>query len=430
MTLYWGWRRLHAASDYLAEELRGLQRTIDVESMSEPRPAARQGDVVLRQMTLLQEAKKRISDLRRFVSDILANFPEPIFVVDREGRILTVNDAAMALAYRLGTSAAADTPVDAILSRIIPLNQAQDSGWPPLAELASRSGSTNLDHSLTGRGPDGRAFELRFTPTLNADDEQTGWIVHLADITVLILAFEQREVAKRQREEALQLLSHDMRSPQASILAVLKHPEFRDAPARLVEMIDRQARRTLNLADDFVRLAQAESADLTLEAIDFSFIAEEAIDSLWSLAQQGGVALDLESCGEFVILGDRSALMRALVNLLDNAVKFSNAGSTVRCVVRPAVIGGVDGVACEIIDTAGGMPEALTSRLFDRFTTHGAATNGAVGIGLGLALVQAVATRHNGAISCRSSPGFGSVFTLTLPLYREAVAIEPSRASA
>ena len=76
VTFYWGWRRLHAASDYFAEELRGLQNQIALPG--EPFAMAKEGDVVLQQMTLLQEAKKRISDLRRFVSDILANFPEPI----------------------------------------------------------------------------------------------------------------------------------------------------------------------------------------------------------------------------------------------------------------------------------------------------------------------------------------------------------------
>jgi CHASE2 domain-containing sensor protein/signal transduction histidine kinase len=430
VTLYWGWRRLHAASDYLAEELRSLQQSFDTEKISEPRPAARQGDVVLRQMTLLQEAKRRISDLRRFVSDILANFPEPIFVVDLQGRILTVNEAATTLAFRLGVSASPDAQVDAILSKIVPLNQDSGAGWPPIAELALRSGAANIDHSLTGKAPDARAFELRFTPTLSATDEPTGWIIHLADITVLMLALEQREVAKRQREEALQLLSHDMRSPQASILAVLQHPDFKDAPTKLVEVIDRQARRTLDLADAFVRLAQAESADLTLEALDFSFLAEEASDSLWSLAQQGGVTLKMESRGEFIILGDRVALMRALVNLLDNAVKFSKPGGAVSCTVRPA---DQDEVACEVIDSAGGMPQAVAGRLFHRFATHGQAVNGSSGIGLGLALVQAVATRHGGAVTCRTMYGVGSVFTLTLPLHREAVEskdAEPIRASA
>ena len=430
VTFYWGWRRLHAASDYFAQELRGLQQQTRAGLHDSVQPSMKRGDVVFQQMTLLQEAKKRISDLRRFVSDILANFPEPIFVVDLDGHIQTANEAANNLAHRLGVSAASDAPVDAVLSRIIPFNNASEDGWPPIAELASRSGAATLDRSLTGRGPDGRAFELRFTPTLSGEDEPTGWIVHLADITVLMLALDQREVAMRQREEALQLLSHDMRSPQASILATLQHPDFQAAPRKLLQLVDSQARRTLDLADAFVRLAQAESAEYTLEVIDFSHIAEEAIDAVWSLAQQGGVVLDLQVGGEFVVMADRGALMRALVNLLDNAVKFSAAGASVKCVVRAAALDRRQAVACEIIDSAGGMPQALASRIFNRFATSGQASNGSSGIGLGLALVQAVATRHEGSIVCRTAPGVGSVFTLTLPLHQESEEAEAPRARA
>ncbi len=430
VAFYWGWRRLHAASDYFAAELRGLQQHMRSGVHEGLQPAMKRGDVVFQQMTLLQEAKKRISDLRRFVSDILANFPEPIFVVDLDGHIQTANEAANNLAHRLGVSAASDAPVDAVLSRIIPFNDTSDAGWPPIAELASRSGASTLDRSLTGRGPDGRAFELRFTPTLSGEDEPTGWIVHLADITVLMLALDQREVAMRQREEALQLLSHDMRSPQASILATLQHPDFQAAPRKLLQLVDSQARRTLDLADAFVRLAQAESAEYTLEVLDFSHIAEEAIDAVWSLAQHGGVLLDLQVAGEFIVRADRGALMRALVNLLDNAVKFSAAGATVKCVVRAAALDRRKAVACEIIDSAGGMPQALASRIFNRFATSGHASNGSSGIGLGLALVQAVATRHEGSIVCRTAPGVGSVFTLTLPLHQESGEAEALRATA
>ena len=94
-----------------------------------------------------------------------------------------------------------------------------------------------------------------------------------------------------------------MRSPQASILAVLKHPDFQGAPPKLLEQVENQARRTLDLADAFVRLAQAEAADYTFEAIDFGHIAEEAIDAVWSLAQLGGITLDLQINGEFIHSG-------------------------------------------------------------------------------------------------------------------------------
>lgn len=431
VTPYWGWRRLHAASDYFAEELRGLQQHVQSDNILDGKSSPIEGDVVLQQMTLLQEAKRRISDLRRFVTDILANFPEPIFVVDVDGGILTVNEAASDLGRRLGLPVSPDSPVDAILSKITPLEPQGATGWPPFQDLVRKAGSTVLNRSLTGRGPDGKAFELRFTPTLSAADQPTGWIVHLADITTLLNAVDQREVAMRQREEALQLLSHDMRSPQASIIAVLQHPDFKNAPARLLELVDRQARRTLDMADAFVRLAQAESAEYVLEVLDFSHIAEEAVDAVWSLAQQGGVTVELKlRPGEFTIFADRGSLMRALINLLDNAVKFSPDGGTVTCEVGPAVLEGRRAVACEIMDNAGGMAEATASKIFNRFATTGVAANGTSGVGLGLALVQAVAARHHGAVVCKTTLGVGSVFTFTLPFHDENAAQRSLRVTA
>ena len=420
VTPYWGWRRLHAASDYFAKELKGLEPPAGASAMIEPRAGARDGDLVLQQMTLLQEAKRRISDLRRFVSDILANFPDPIFVVDLNGQVLTVNEAAVQFSAQVGVLKITGAPVDSVLRRIRALDHHDLDTWPPIIDLLANV-TTEATAALTGRGPDGRAFELRLTPTLNASDEPTGSIVHLADVTVLMSAVESREIAMRQREEALQLLSHDMRSPQASILAVLQDPDFQKVPERLIRRIDLQARRTLDLADAFVRLAQAESAQYILEPIDINYIAEEAVDALWSLAQQGGVTLKLEpSESEFTVIADRGAVMRALVNLLDNAVKFSSPGATVICSVRRAQLNGEEAVACEIADTAGGMPQEQADSIFERFTSSGQTAHGVSGIGLGLALVRAVAERHSGTILCRTDLGRGSTFVLTLPLYQEA----------
>ena len=85
---------------------------------------------------------------------------------------------------------------------------------------------------------------------------------------------------------------------------------------------------------------------------------------------------------------------------------------------------------CEIIDKAGGMPDAIASMLFNRFATAGHANHQSQGIGLGLALVQAVASRHNGSIVCRSSMGVGSVFILTVPLHQESDDVVALRARA
>jgi len=416
---YWGWRRLNAASAYFAEQLRALERNAGGAVLAQSRSVAEKGgDLVLQQMTLLEETRKRISDLRRFVADILADFPDPVLVVDRAGRILTVNQAASDFADGLGVSTAPGAEVEPVLSKIATSDGDTRPLWPP-PEDVDMFGSSASARPLTGQGPSGRSYELRFTPTRSADDEPTGWIVHLADITPLVSAM-------RQREEALQLLSHDMRSPLSAILASLEHPYFREAPATLRRRIEGQAGRTLELADAFVRLAKAESADYVFEPIDLSHVLSDAVDAIWPLAQAGGVTVEFDLADlEYVVLADRGLVTRALVNLLDNAVKYSPAGKAVVCRLAPATLNARPAVACEIADSAGGMAQSQLDRLFRRFATSRDALNGTAGVGLGLALVHTVVTRHNGIIACESADGEGTVFTITLPLHVESVARAP-----
>jgi signal transduction histidine kinase len=209
-----------------------------------------------------------------------------------------------------------------------------------------------------------------------------------------------------------------MRSPLSAILASLDHPYFRGAPATLRRRIEGQAGRTLELADAFVRLAKAESADYEFEPIDLAHVMSDAVDAIWPLAHAGDVTVnfDLDDI-EYVVLADRSLVTRALVNLLDNAVKYSPAGNSVVCRLNPTTMNERPAVGCEIADSAGGMAQSQLDGLFRRFATSRDALDGKAGVGLGLALVHAVVTRHSGTITCESSAGEGTVFTVTLPLY-------------
>ena len=410
---YWGWRRLNAVSGYFANELRALEPYAGDEALTQAAtPALVGGDVVLQQMMLLEDTKRRISDLRQFVADILANFPDPVLVVDRAGQVLTVNPAAREFADRVGAATTHADRIEPILAGITPLPGEIRPLWPP-PDNVDEFGSSASERPLTGAGPLGRIYELRFTATRSAADEATGWIVHLADITPLMSAI-------RQREEALQLLSHDMRSPLSAILATLEHPDFQSAPADLRQRIAGQAARTVALADDFTRLAKAESGTYQLEPIDLGHVLSDAADAVWALAHAGGVKVKLDiGDDEHVVLADRGQLTRALVNLLDNAVKFSQPGRQVTCRLRPDELNGTPAVACLIAANAGGMGPAQLATLFRKFASNRDALNGSAGIGLGLALVQTVISRHDGVINCDSIEGQGTTFTIVLPLHEE-----------
>lgn len=218
-----------------------------------------------------------------------------------------------------------------------------------------------------------------------------------------------------QREHMVELLSHDIRSPQSSILAVL---DTGSVPAGAAQKIAGYARRTLGLADNFVNLAKAESGILAVEVVNLSDLVTETLDDLWPLARKAEVRLVCEGDeAEYLIAGDRSLLTRALINLLDNAIKHSPAGGRITATLTPARAG--DAVQLSIRDEGPGVAAERRADLFRRFERVAGVK--AQGVGLGLTLVAEVARRHGGEVICADrSPG--ATFILTLPLRASSAA--------
>ncbi len=405
---YCGWRRLHLASLSVAERLTSIQRQTGY-AISHPERL----DVAYNQPLALDDVHQHILDARRFCTDLLASIAEPVLILDPGGMIVAVNPSARDFGNRFELSLGPGTAIDQVLQNLSPIDGDPAVSWPP--REATPPGYASLSQ-LARIDPDGRTWEFRFIATRDTRDAPTGWIVHMTEIKVGIAAIQGRETAMRQREEALQLLSHDMRSPQAAILSILASEEFRNAPPGLRSRIEHQARRTLNLAESFVRMVHAESDEYVLEPLDVGHLLEDAADSVWELSQATRVKVRFEPWrGEFVVLGDRNLLTRVLVNLLDNALKFSPAGKTVICRLTRTRLDGRSAVACAIADSAGGMSEDELAGLFGKYSNVRVSHGGSRGVGLGLALVQAVVTRHGGTVTCESAVGVGSVFTVTLP---------------
>ena len=228
--------------------------------------------------------------------------------------------------------------------------------------------------------------------------------------TVSLLLARQTERIRElqgQRDALVELLSHDMRAPQASIITLLDHAESGWTPD-LAARIRVYAVRTLKLADDMVHLSRAQMPNYRLEELDLGEIARDAVDALVPQAGVRRVAFELTGDADVVLVrGEPSLLVRALINLLDNAVAFSPAGGVVRFAIsRPAR----DRVVCAISDPGPGIPPELRIGLFQRF-----APGRVGGAGLGLALVKTVVERHGGTIACDSGADRGTTFRLELP---------------
>jgi len=220
------------------------------------------------------------------------------------------------------------------------------------------------------------------------------------------------EQGARDREHALQLLSHDMRAPQASIISLLETDGKGLAPA-LKARVAGYARRTLALADNFVQLARVQESPFRPEDVNLSDVLNEAIDELYPLYSARKIHVTAEGLDEpCYIMGEPALLMRVLINIIDNAIKYSADGGAIRC--RTVYDG--DNVRCTITDEGHGMSEAQVAGLFQRFSPVGGQRNeGRSGSGLGLALVKSAVERHGGTIACTSAIAKGTSFTLSFP---------------
>ena len=395
----WGWRRLAGVSDYLSAELRRLSAGRS-RSAGSPPPQPARGDPIVRQALSLGAAIERLEELRRVAADTLFRLPDATLVTDSRGGVVAVSRAAQALFAGLGYASVQGMSIGWLLTELAPLDRAFGDNWP-----SDQPDPPTIDLRLG----DGRAFELQTVPRTDDQDRTVGWIVRLVDVTAL-------QAALRQREQALQLLTHDIRSPQTSILALLDNQTGEDIAPEAAYRIRTCALRTLALADGFVQLSRAEAAT-PLEPLNLCDVVVDAVDELWPQSRQRQIEI-LQTGGDEprYVLGDRAILTRAFVNIIGNALKYGPPGSRIHVSVERLRREGQDLIAVSVKDQGPGLSPAEIAAVFEpfrRFERREAAA--ADGVGLGLAIVQAAAAGHHGAVTCRSAPGEGATFTLELP---------------
>lgn len=414
----WSWRRLEAALGYLAAEfhrIEGEQGTPLERRLAGPgdrAPLPQDGDVLDRRITALSDAAERLRALQRFVRQGMDSLPDPVLVTAADGTILLANRAAERTLGEVDITLPG-LAVDALLARHLvstdreqlPKLSAGDSAGPEQAQPGAARHIESFE--LRVRVAQGHAALLKGVPRRDGHGLFSGWILSIVDVSLLLQA-------QRQREEALRFISHDMRAPQSSILTLIELERDRGgAPGRdVLDRIESHARRTLALADAFVDLARAQSDAVVFAPINLSDVVLDAVDQFWGLAHARRIDLVAELPDEAGwCLGDYGLLVRAVGNLIDNALKYGPADARVLCGLKPV---GKDW-EISVRDAGPGIPAADRGRVFEQFTRLAADGPGAGGFGLGLALVRAVMLRHGGRADLRSEPGIGTVFALFIP---------------
>ncbi len=247
---------------------------------------------------------------------------------------------------------------------------------------------------------------LSISPIYDADGTIVGASKIARDIS-------ERRVAEQQQQEFLAMVAHDLRSPLTAVRGFAQLLRRRGTyDARAVNAIIAQADQMTRLVADVLEVSRLEAGRLVLHRrpVDLAALAAECIDSIGISAANQPFRLEAP---DHPIVGewDPDRLSQVLVNLLDNALKFGQAREIVVRVEQS------ESEACvSVTDHGAGIAADDLPRIFDRFYRADGSASTATGVGLGLFISRGMIEAHGGRIWAESAPGFGSRFTVALPL--------------
>ncbi len=355
----------------------------------------------MREGVILLGAEGHIALANPRVERLLGLEPQQIIGVP----LVTLIDQ-MPLAERLGFGH------DALLT----LSRSLAGGW---WEETSRDGSRV---TFQVAAPKPRFIDRTSTPVRDEAGRVIGLLMVFTDVT------EERELTQA-REDLSNMIVHDLRGPLTAITTSLKllgeiAPDD-DPLGKMVKQTtdtsSRAVRKLLSLVDSLLDISKLESGVMALES-DYGQInplCTAVIDELSPLARELDVKVELKIPDDLPLLYiDTEKVERILLNLVDNAIKFTPSGGQVKITVySPGTMGAEEGfVRVEVSDTGPGIPDQHKERLFDRFTQLDGQRGRRRGTGLGLAFCRLAVEAHGGQIWVEDHPQGGAIFALTLPV--------------
>jgi two-component system phosphate regulon sensor histidine kinase PhoR len=328
-------------------------------------------------------------------------------VLDRDGRVIAFNGQAGSIAPAMNRGEPA----------LISLRM------PELVDAIRRAGKRREPQrgEFFERVPTDRWFEAFVTPVKLPGADRSADIVLLTfnDLTPL------RRV-EEMRADFIANASHELRTPLAALLGfieTLQGPARNDTVARekFLGIMQQQATRMARLIDDLLSLSRIElNAHLQPNTpVELAPIVRQVVDGLMTLARDRGVDIKVSAPQEVLVaLGERDELIRALENLVENALKYGAAGKRVDITLaRGQTRAGTPEARITVRDFGPGIAPEHLPRLTERFYRVDVSDSRAQGgTGLGLALVKHVLNRHAGRLSIESTLGAGAAFTMHLPL--------------
>ena len=357
---------------------------------------------------LHMQLRKRIEEItleKEYHQTILGGMSEGVLLIDERGRVLLVNDALQKL-LSLSPDVANRTTLEII--RNIDLEQA-------IQESLSKGLNKAFEITLppTGR----QTFEVHVVSvpfsSHEGERERKGVIVVFHDITRL-------KELQRVRQDFVANVSHELRTPLTTIKGyaetLLEGAWKEEVAYPFIEVIKRHADRLTKIVEDLLALSKIESKEFQLrkEQLPVSDLIEDAVDLVKERAEKKQISIARHPGLSFpAIDGDRDYLEQVLVNLLDNAIKYTPEGGRIEISVQEKED---QEVLFLVRDNGIGIPREDLSRIFERFYRVDKGRSQEMGgTGLGLSIVKHIVQAHGGRVWAESQLGKGSSFFFTLP---------------
>ncbi|HEX5859217.1 MAG TPA: GAF domain-containing protein [Microbacterium sp.] len=314
------------------------------------------------------------------------------------------------------------------------LEKLSAAGWRSLLAIPLQWEQETIGALLVRRKVTG-AFPSRTVDLLETLASQSAVAIHNArTFRALQQSSRRLEVASRHKSEFLASMSHELRTPLNAVIGfsdVLLERMFGELNERqdeYVRDIRDSGRHLLELINEILDLSKVEAGRMELDLADVAVepLLEHALAMVRERASRQGVALELEvEAGLGVVVADELKLKQVVLNLLTNAVKFTNAGGSVALAARRAG----DTLEVEVRDTGVGIAEADQARVFEAFQRGGRdARTSTEGTGLGLTLSRRFVELHGGRMWMESELGAGSRFGFAIPATAPAAAPDAAAA--
>lgn len=349
---------------------------------------------------MAEEIKQYVGEIqgqKSLLEAVLEASPEAVIATDLEGRVKVANHVA---ASTLGVGKADS-------GRTL-----EELGAP--AEILWCLGEASKNGAATREILFGERIYATYAARMGGEDPSNS-----SDIIFAARDITERRLLERTKTDFVSDVSHELRTPLTTIQSaadLIGGAGERLTPMehRALELAQGELKRIREMVEELLSLAQMDSWQYSLEIgpADLGAIIRNSIDSVSTKAERFGIEIHFEERSEHRCVCDAQKLYQVFLNLLDNAIKYSDPGARVDVFIEEDD----SSIIVQVRDTGVGIPEEDLSRLFERFyKVDKARSRTTGGTGLGLAISKKIVELHGGKISVESKVGDGSTFVVRLP---------------